>query len=217
MRLRRYMNFSQQFLNEAQQIIERLDIHEIERLVEVLAETRDRGGRLFILGIGGSAANAAHAVNDFRKIVGMEAYSPTDNISELTARTNDEGWDSFFATWLKGSRLKREDCVLVLSVGGGSRTTGISASLANALDLVREVGAPITGIVGRDGGLTAQVATACVVIPTMNPLHITPQSEAFQGVVWHLIVSHPRLKRNQTRWESVAAQSELCTPASETR
>lgn len=201
------MNFSQQFLNEAKQIIDGLVIEDIEHLVQVLAATRERGGRLFILGVGGSAANAAHAVNDFRKIVGMEAYSPTDNIPELTARTNDEGWDSFFVTWLRGSRLKREDCVFVLSVGGGSRASGISANLANALDFAQEVGASITGIVGRDGGQTAQIATACVVIPIVNPLHITPHSEAFQGIVWHLVVSHPKLKQNQTRWESVSDES----------
>lgn len=205
------MNFSQQFLNEARQVIDGLGLasDDIEHLVQVLADARDRGGRLFILGVGGSAANAAHAVNDFRKIVGMETYSPTDNIAELTARTNDEGWDSFFTNWLKASRLKPEDCVLVLSVGGGSRATGISANLANALDFVSEVGAPITGIVGRDGGQTAKTATACVVIPTVNPLHVTPHSEAFQGIVWHLIVSHPKLKQNQTRWESVAGESKI--------
>lgn len=198
------MRFSEQFLEEAKQIIQQLDIDDIEGIVQVLVDVRDRGGRLFILGIGGSAANAAHAVNDFRKIVGMETYSPTDNISELTARTNDEGWDSFFTTWLEGSRLRPEDCILVLSVGGGSRESEISTNLAHALDLACEVGSSIIGIIGRDGGKTAEVATACVVIPTVNPLHVTPLSEAFQAIVWHLIVSHPSLKRYQTRWESIA-------------
>lgn len=198
------MSFSKQFLEEAKQIIQQLDVDDIERVVQVLVNARDRGGRLFILGVGGSAANAAHAVNDFRKIAGMETYSPTDNISELTARTNDEGWDSFFATWLRGSRLRPDDCILILSVGGGSREGEISANLAHALDFAREVGSSITGIVGRDGGQTAEVATACVVIPTVNPLHVTPLSEAFQAVVWHLVVSHPSLKKYQTRWESVA-------------
>jgi D-sedoheptulose 7-phosphate isomerase len=199
------MTFTEEFLLESKQIIDQLAPAEIERVVHVLASTRERGGRLFILGVGGSAANAAHAVNDFRKIAGMEAYSPTDNISELTARVNDEGWDTFFETWLKGSRLKPEDALLVLSVGGGSTTSNVSANLVRALDFAHQAGAQIAGIVGRDGGYTARVANACVVIPTVNPKHITPLVEAFQAIVWHLVVSHPEMKREETKWESVAA------------
>jgi D-sedoheptulose 7-phosphate isomerase len=199
------MTFAEQFLLESKQVIDQLVLADIERVVQLLVRTRVGGGRLFILGIGGNAANAAHAVNDFRKIAGMEAYSPTDNISELTARINDEGWDSFFETWLKGSRLKPEDALLVLSVGGGSTTSNVSASLVRALDFARNTGAQIAGIVGRDGGYTARVANACVIIPTVNPSHITPLVEAFQAVVWHLIVSHPALKLVETKWESVEA------------
>jgi D-sedoheptulose 7-phosphate isomerase len=197
------MTFTRQFLTEAAQIISRLDETAIERVVRLLAETRDAGGRLFILGVGGSAANASHAVNDFRKIAGIEAYAPTDNVSELTARTNDEGWNGVFDSWLRVSRLNANDALLVLSVGGGNLDKGISANLVAALRFARETGARITGIVGRDGGYTAQVADACVIVPAVNPLHITPHTEAFQAVVWHLIVSHPDIKRAETRWESV--------------
>jgi D-sedoheptulose 7-phosphate isomerase len=197
------MTYTQQHLNEAQQVIERLDVMAIERLAYLLAEVRTRGGRLFLLGVGGSAANASHAVNDFRKIVGMEAYAPTDNVSELTARTNDEGWASVFEAWLKVSRLRATDMVLVFSVGGGSLEKNVSPNLVKALQDAKEMGAAVGGIVGRDGGYTAQVADACVIIPVVNPENITPHSEAFQAVVWHLLVSHPILKTTQTKWESV--------------
>lgn len=197
------MNFTQQFLAEAIQVIERLDSNIIEQTVSILADTKARGGRLFILGVGGSAANASHAVNDFRKIVGIEAYAPTDNVSELTARTNDEGWASVFDSWLKVSRLKPEDTLLIFSVGGGNLEKNVSPNLVQALKYAREIGSSVVGIVGRDGGYTAQVADACVIIPTINSDNITPHSEAFQAVVWHLLVSHPKLKAIQTKWESV--------------
>jgi D-sedoheptulose 7-phosphate isomerase len=197
------MSFSREFLNEARQIIDGLDVDAIERVVAILASTRLSGGRLFVLGVGGSAANASHAVNDFRKIAGMEAYAPTDNVSELTARTNDEGWASVFEAWLAGSRLRPEDTLLVLSVGGGNLEKNVSPNLVAALGFAKRVGARITGIVGRDGGYTATVADACVIVPTVNPAHTTPHSEAFQAVVWHLMVSHPALKQGETKWESV--------------
>jgi D-sedoheptulose 7-phosphate isomerase len=197
------MSFSTQFLNEAKQIIDGLDVAAIDRVVAILAATRSSGGRLFILGVGGSAANASHAVNDFRKIAGIEAYAPTDNVSELTARTNDEGWATVFESWLAVSRLKPEDTLLIFSVGGGNLEKNVSPNLVAALQYAKKVGAKITGIVGRDGGYTAQAADACVIVPTVNPTHITPHSEAFQAVVWHLIVSHPDLKRAETKWESV--------------
>jgi len=197
------MSFSTQFLNEAKQIIDGLDVAAIDKVVAILAATRSSGGRLFILGVGGSAANASHAVNDFRKIAGIEAYAPTDNVSELTARTNDEGWATVFESWLAVSRLKPEDTLLVFSVGGGNLEKNVSPNLVAALQFAQKVGAKITGIVGRDGGYTAQAADACVIVPTVNPTHITPHSEAFQAVVWHLIVSHPDLKRAETKWESV--------------
>ncbi len=196
-------SFSQDYLAEASAVLQRLDGDAIERMVELLAETRAAGGRLFILGVGGSAANASHAVNDFRKIVGMEAYAPTDNVSELTARTNDEGWASVFEGWLRVSRLRNSDLLLVLSVGGGNLEKNVSPNLVAALQYAKKVGAKVIGIVGRDGGFTAQAADACVVIPTVNPQHTTPHAEAFQGVVWHLLVSHPRLKAATTKWESV--------------
>jgi D-sedoheptulose 7-phosphate isomerase len=197
------MNYTQQHLAETRQIVDKLDPETIERMVTLLSDTRARAGRLFILGIGGSAANASHAVNDFRKIVGLEAYAPTDNVSELTARTNDEGWASIFEGWLKVSRLRRDDLLLVFSVGGGNTEKNISPSLVSALQYARQVGARIIGVVGRDGGFTAQVADACIIIPTVNPENITPHTEAFQAVVWHLLVSHPRLKAAETKWESV--------------
>jgi D-sedoheptulose 7-phosphate isomerase len=196
------MTFSEVFLAEAKAVIDRLDPQAIESAVKVLAETRERGGRLFILGVGGSAGNASHAVNDFRKIVGIESYAPTDNVSELTARTNDEGWATTFEGWLKVSRISPKDTVLVLSVGGGDLERNVSPNLVNALTLARAASAKIVGIVGRDGGYTAKVADACVIVPTVNPDHITPHAEAFQAVVWHLMVSHPALKRQQTKWES---------------
>ncbi len=196
------MSFSQEYLDETRSVVERLDREAIEKCVARLAEVRERGGRLFILGVGGSAGNASHAVNDFRKICGFECYAPTDNVSELTARTNDEGWATVFAEWLRGSRLDAKDGVLVFSVGGGDLEKNVSPNLVAALELAREKGAAILGIVGRAGGYTARVADACVVIPTVNPLHVTPHSEAFQGIVWHLFVSHPALKVNATKWES---------------
>jgi D-sedoheptulose 7-phosphate isomerase len=197
------MSHAAQFLSEAKQVIDGLDIEAIERMALLLEQARERGGRLFILGVGGSAANASHAVNDFRKIVGIEAYAPTDNVSELTARTNDEGWSTIFVEWLRVSRLKPDDLILVLSVGGGNLEKNVSPNLVTALQYASEVGAPVIGIVGRDGGYTAKVATACAIVPTVNPEHVTPHSEAFQAVVWHLLVSHPRLKSRPTKWESV--------------
>jgi D-sedoheptulose 7-phosphate isomerase len=197
------MTFSEQFLAEVRQVTARLDIDALESMVAHLVELRSNGGRLFILGVGGSAANASHAVNDFRKIAGIEAYAPTDNVSELTARTNDEGWSTVFEKWLQVSRLNNRDAVFILSVGGGSLALQVSPNLVVALDYARSVGATILGIVGRDGGYTAQVANACVIIPTVNGAHVTPHSEAFQAVIWHLLVSHPDLKAAQTRWESV--------------
>ena len=197
------MSYSQQHLSETLAIVEKLDPALMERMVEGLASVRERGGRLFILGVGGSAANASHAVNDFRKICGFECYAPTDNVSELTARTNDEGWTTVFAEWLRGSRLNAKDGVLIFSVGGGNLEKNVSPNLVEALKLAKEVGAGIYGIVGKDGGYTAQVADACVIVPTVNPVNVTPHSEAFQAVVWHLFVSHPRLKVTATKWESV--------------
>lgn len=197
------MTFTETFLAECTAIIERLDRKAIDHLAQLIFATRDAGGRLFILGVGGSAANASHAVNDFRKIVGIETYAPTDNVSELTARTNDEGWASVFSEWLRVSRLRAEDMILVLSVGGGNLANQVSPNLVSALEYARQVGARIGGIVGRDGGFTASVADACVLVPVVNPTHVTPHSEAFQAVIWHLLVSHPDLKRTQTKWESI--------------
>jgi D-sedoheptulose 7-phosphate isomerase len=196
------MNYTQQHLDEAALIISKLNPSSIEQVAETLANVRKRGGRLFFLGVGGSAGNCGHAVNDFRKLAHFEAYAPTDNVSELTARTNDDGWDSVFVEWLKGSRLRSDDGVFVLSVGGGSVEKNISPNLVRALQYARDVGAAIVGVVGRDGGYTAKVADACVIIPTVNPKTVTPHSEAFQAVVWHLLVSHPLLKAAPTKWES---------------
>ena len=197
------MSFVQKYLAEAGQVVERLDPIAMDAVVDLLADTRTRGGRLFILGVGGSAANASHAVNDFRKIAGIEAYAPTDNVSELTARTNDEGWASVFEGWLRVSRLGPADLVLVFSVGGGNAERNVSPNLVAALQYAKGMGARIAGVVGRDGGFTAQVANACVIIPTVNPDHVTPHTEAFQAVIWHLLVSHPRLKVAATKWESI--------------
>ncbi|MBN8730707.1 MAG: SIS domain-containing protein [Acidobacteria bacterium] len=197
------MSFADQFLAEAREIIDRLDRNAIERMAEILAATRAAGGRLFILGVGGSAANASHAVNDFRKICGMETYAPTDNVSELTARTNDEGWETVFVSWLTTSRLSSQDAVLVYSVGGGDLENNVSPNLVRALQYAKEKGSKILGIVGRDGGFTAQVADACAIVPTVNAVHTTPHAEAFQAVVWHLLVSHPSLKTAATKWESI--------------
>lgn len=197
------MEYIQRYLKEAGQVIERLDRGQILKMVEQLADVRERGGRLFILGVGGSAGNASHAVNDFRKICGFEAYAPTDNVSELTARINDDGWDSAYANWLSGSRLSSKDALLVFSVGGGNREKNVSVNLVNALLLGKEKGARIFGIVGRDGGYTAQTADACVIVPTLHPDTVTPHAEAFQAVVWHLLVSHPKLQKHGMKWETV--------------
>jgi len=196
------MTHTEQYLQEAADIVARLDRDAIERIVALLAGTRAAGGRLFFLGVGGSAANASHAVNDFRKLCGFEAYAPTDNVSELTARTNDDGWSSVFVEWLKGSRLRRGDAVFVLSVGGGDRDRNISSNLVHALEYARQVGATIVGVVGRTGGFTAGVGDAVVVVPTASAERVTPHTEAFQAVVWHLLVSHPALQQVSTTWES---------------
>ena len=197
------MSYTTDFLAEATEIIARLDRDAIDKTVELLVRGRSRNGRLFILGVGGSAANASHAVNDFRKIAQMEAYAPTDNVSELTARINDDGWDTAFAAWLRGSRLGPADVVLVLSVGGGDVERNISVNLVRALDYARSVGATVCGIVGRTGGYTARVADACVIVPTINEATVTPHAEAFQAVIWHLIVSHPEVRAAEMKWESV--------------
>jgi D-sedoheptulose 7-phosphate isomerase len=194
--------YSTQHLAEAALVLAGLDETHIERMATLLAETRASGGRLFFLGVGGSAANCSHAVNDFRKLAHFEAYSPVDNVSELTARTNDDGWETVFVEWLRGSRLRPADAVFVLSVGGGSLERNISPNLVRALEYARQIGARIVGVVGRDGGYTAQVADACVIVPTVNPDTITPHAEAFQAVVWHLLVSHPKLKAISAKWES---------------
>ena len=196
------MSFTKQFLAEVQQVTAQLNEAAIEKCADELAAIRARGGRLFILGVGGSAGNAGHAVNDFRKICGFEAYAPTDNVSELTARTNDEGWATVFSEWLKGSRINAKDGLLIFSVGGGNLEKNVSPNLVSAIQVAKSVGASVIGIVGRDGGYTAKEATACVIVPTVNPTHVTPHSEAFQAVVWHLFVSHPKLKVAQTKWES---------------
>jgi D-sedoheptulose 7-phosphate isomerase len=194
------MTFTEQFLAEAVETIRRIDPAPVERVATLLAACRERGGRLFILGVGGSAANASHAVNDFRKICGFEAYAPTDNVSELTARTNDEGWAGVFESWLRTSRLRAEDALLIFSVGGGNVEKQVSTNLVGAIQYAKVVGATVTGIVGRDGGFTAQSADACVIVPTVNAQHVTPHAEAFQAVIWHLLVTHPALKVNATKW-----------------
>src|SRR5215216_5457708 len=197
------MTYSTQHLREATEILAKLDPTVCEKAVQLLAAVRARGGRLFILGVGGSAANASHAVNDFRKLAGIEAYALTDNISELTARTNDDGWRSVFVEWLKGSRLNEQDAILVLSVGGGSLEKNVSPNLVSALQLAKERGTAILGVVGRDGGYTARVADVAIVIPTVNAANTTPHTEAFQAIVWHLWISHPTLKVAETKWESM--------------
>ena len=196
------MSYTQQHLQEASRIIEEIDVETVEAMVALLVKVREQGGRLFFLGVGGSAGNCSHAVNDFRKIVGIESYAPTDNVSELTARTNDEGWDTIFVEWLKTSRLGDKDAVFVFSVGGGSLEKNVSPNLVRALQHARDVGARIMGVVGRDGGFTTTVADACVIVPTVNSETVTPHSEAFQAVIWHLLVSHPTLKTYDTKWES---------------
>jgi D-sedoheptulose 7-phosphate isomerase len=197
------MTFTKTFLEESVSIIQKLDAQAIEQLAEGLGKVRDDGGRLFILGVGGSAGHAGHAVNDFRKICGLESYAPTDNVSELTARVNDDGWDSCFSEWLKGSRLRAGDALLVFSVGGGNREKNVSVNLVKSLELAKEVKAKIFGIVGRDGGFTKQTADACVVIPTVSADRVTPHTEGLCAVVWHLLVSHPALAKSRTKWESV--------------
>jgi len=192
------------FLQAVREAIAQLEPTCLDQMAEMLAEVRDNGGRIFFLGVGGSAANAGHAVNDFRKIAGIECYAPSDNVSELTARTNDNGWDSCYVDWLRVSRLNAQDAVFVFSVGGGDLARGISGNIVRSLELARCVGARILGVVGRDGGHTAQVADACVIIPSILEDMITPLTEALQAVIWHLIVSHPRLKLNKMKWESTA-------------
>lgn len=197
------MNYIDSYLAQAQEIINKLDRKPIEKMVDILLKIRQTGGRLFILGVGGSAGNASHAVNDFRKIAGIEAYAPTDNVSELTARINDDGWDSSYANWLKGSKIASKDCVFIFSVGGGNAQKNISNNLVQAIKCAQKTGTKIIGIVGRDGGYTAQAADAAVIIPTVSPETVTPHAESFQAVIWHLIVSHPALKANDMKWESV--------------
>ena len=205
--------FAQQFLAEAKQVIDHLDQAAIEKAASLLAAARAAGGRLFILGVGGGAANASHAVNDFRKLCGIEAYAPTDNVSELTARTNDEGWQTVFEGWLRTSRLRADDLLLIFSVGGGDLEKNISPNLVAALKYAKTVGARILGIVGRDGGCTAKLADVCVLIPTVNSSHVTPHTEAFQAVVWHLLVSHPSVRQQETKWESTDPSIAQARPA----
>jgi len=196
------MSYAEQHMKEAAEIIRQMDLSAIEKMADLLVTVKAEGGRIFFLGVGGSAGNCSHAVNDFRKIVGIESYAPTDNVSELTARTNDEGWATVFVEWLKISKLQSKDVLCIFSVGGGNLEKNISPNLVEAIKLAKSVGAKVTGVVGRDGGYTAEYADACVIVPTVNPDTITPHSEAFQAVVWHLLVSHPKLKANQTKWES---------------
>jgi D-sedoheptulose 7-phosphate isomerase len=197
------MTFAEQFLAESIEILKRIDTGSVDAVAALLAACRAAGGRLFILGVGGSAANASHAVNDFRKICGFEAYAPTDNVSELTARVNDEGWAGVFEAWLRVSRLRSDDALLIFSVGGGDLEKQVSPNLVAAIDYAKSVGAKVAGIVGRDGGHTRKAADACIVVPTVNPRHVTPHTEAFQAVLWHLLVTHPALKAAETKWESV--------------
>ena len=197
------MSYAIQHMNEVKEIIAKIDMSSIEEMADLLSTVKIEGGRIFFLGVGGSAGNCSHAVNDFRKIVGIEAYAPTDNVSELTARTNDEGWTTIFVEWLKVSKLQKKDVLFVLSVGGGNLEKNISPNLVEAVKFAKLVGAKVTGVVGRDGGYTAQASDVCVIVPTVNPETITPHSEAFQAVVWHLLVSHPKLKASSTKWESV--------------
>jgi D-sedoheptulose 7-phosphate isomerase len=200
------MNYISQYLREADEILRGLDQTSIHRMLDLLIEGREGGGRIFFLGVGGGAGHASHAVNDFRKIAGIEAYAPTDNVSELTARINDDGWDTCYRNWLQGSHLNGRDMVFVFSVGGGDAERNISANLVRALQHAMEVGAKICAVVGRDGGFAARVADACVLVPVVNPLTITPHTESFQALVWHLLVSHPRLKAAEMKWESVPEQ-----------
>ena len=197
------MSFIAEYISDSKKILDMLDRDQIQRIVALIAGVRTNGGRIFFLGVGGGAGHASHAVNDFRKICGIEAYSPTDNVSELTARVNDDGWETAYVNWLKGSKLNQNDMVFVFSVGGGHLEKNISANIVRSLEFAREVGAKICGVVGRDGGFTAKVADACVVIPPVNGETITPHTEGFQAVVWHLIVSHPELQKYEMKWESI--------------
>jgi D-sedoheptulose 7-phosphate isomerase len=194
------MSYSKVHLDETIAISKAIDPESVEKVVDLLAEIKANNGRIFFLGVGGSAANSSHAVNDFRKLAGIESYAPTDNVAELTARTNDEGWNTIFSGWLKTSKLNSRDCLFVLSVGGGNLEKNVSVNLIEAIDLARVVGARVTGIVGRDGGYTARFADVCIIVPTVNPSSVTPHSESFQTVLWHLMVSHPKLKSNSTKW-----------------
>jgi D-sedoheptulose 7-phosphate isomerase len=196
------MSYAEQHMRESAEIIQKMDLAPIEKMADLLAQVKRDGGRIFFLGVGGSAGNCSHAVNDFRKIVGIECYAPTDNVCELTARTNDDGWASVFIEWLKISKLGARDAVFIFSVGGGNLDKNISPNLVAALQYAKTVGSKIMGVVGRDGGYTAKVADACAIVPTVNTENVTPHSEAFQAVIWHLLVSHPKLKTNQTKWES---------------
>jgi D-sedoheptulose 7-phosphate isomerase len=198
------LTYAQKHIAETMEIASKIDVNAIEKIADLLAQVKSEDGRIFFLGVGGSAGNCGHAVNDFRKIVGIEAYAPTDNVSELTARTNDEGWATIFAEWLKVSKLKSKDALFIFSVGGGNLEKNISPNLVEAIKYAKSVGAKVTGVVGRDGGYTAQAADTCCIIPTVNSETVTPHSEAFQAVVWHLLVSHPKLKAHQTKWESTA-------------
>ena len=194
------MSYSKKHLDESVEITKAINPETIEKIVDLLVDVKSTGGRLFVLGVGGSAANAGHAVNDFRKLAGIETYAPTDNVAELTARTNDEGWQTVFSGWLKVSKLNSKDCLFILSVGGGDKEKNVSPNLIEAIDLAKEIGARVTGIVGRDGGYTAKNADVCLVVPTVNSETVTPHSESFQTVLWHLMVSHPKLKSNPTKW-----------------
>jgi len=196
------MSYVDQYLNEVKEIVDRINNTDIEKIIDILKVVREKKGRLFFLGVGGSAGNASHAVNDFRKLAGFEAYTPVDNVSELMARTNDEGWDTVFSEWLKGSHLREDDAVFIFSVGGGNVEKNISANLVRALEYAKSINAKILGIVGRDGGFTAKVADGCLIIPTVNPDTVTPHAESFQGIIWHLIASDPRLKLMENKWES---------------
>ena len=197
------MSYIATHFEETRRVLEQLNINKVEQIAKIIANTHKQVGRLFFLGVGGSAANASHAVNDFRKICGIEAYAPTDNVSELTARTNDEGWETVFVEWLKGSRLNDKDCIFVFSVGGGNSEKNVSANLVYALDYAKKQKTKVVGVVGRDGGYTAQIADACCIIPVVNTVNTTPHTEAFHAVVWHALVSHPKLKICETKWESV--------------
>jgi D-sedoheptulose 7-phosphate isomerase len=210
------MDYTSQYLDEAIQILRRLDQGAVERTLNLILEVRARAGRIFFLGVGGGAGHASHAVNDFRKIAGIEAYAPTDNVSELTARINDDGWDTSYKNWLQGSRLRKEDMIFVFSVGGGDIERNISANLVAAVKYAKQVGAKICGVVGRDGGYTARIADACVVVPVVNADTVTAHTESFQALVWHLLVSHPKLRVAEMKWESVVEEPALAARSAST-